>query len=100
MNQDSVIVKGVPNEDIFNLSYRINEISREFDLQTRVCWGAHMTAARFCEVREAPYAVNLLNFISGFEFLGKVPVFAVDVGYFQVSNHAFDLFTQNRFQLS
>jgi hypothetical protein len=99
INSDTVIAAGVPDRRFFELVQQITCNVKAEGIEARAAWGAHITAARFREVRSSEQVQGMLKLLDETLPLGESVPIAVDVGYFQITPDVFNFQTHRRFEL-
>lgn len=99
-NQDSVIAKGLPNRDFFELAVAITELMNGLGIQVRLPKMAHITLARFKKnVTDKTILGKLQSYLSEVELNDEVLPISVSVGEFTMTDNSLSLKTIQSFDL-
>lgn len=97
-NQNSLIAKGIPNENFFNVVKKLGKSSKERGLEPILTWGAHMTVSRFAEERKPNEVSDVIKLIKETPILGESVPSIIDVGHF-IFTPEFDYHTYEQFKI-
>lgn len=98
-NGNIVIVAGKPNPRFLSLAESVIEACKKKDIELRLPWGAHITAARFTESRPAKDLKDFLALMREAPILKKSKPTSIDVCYYHMDKKGFNLEVYDRFRL-
>lgn len=99
MNQDTVIVAGIPNEKFIEYIDIINKEAIKYNIEFKIPWGAHITISRFLRKTSYEKALELLDVVKENNGIGTSIPISVDIGYFKLSKESFKINVYKRINL-
>lgn len=89
MNENTVIVAGIPNENYIKYVDSLEKIGSENNINIKRSWGAHITIGRFLETIDIDKVLKLLDIVKDNYEIGISIPCSIDVGYFDLSKDTF-----------
>lgn len=97
LDTDTVLVAGQPNQAFWEVGKHIQMAGARRNLDLRMPWGAHMTAARFLTGADQHTQLRLRAFLAEAPALGTSTPPAIEVGYYRCGSATFTLHSYQRF---
>jgi len=97
LDTDTVLVAGQPNAAFWASSEQIRVAGVQRNLDLRMPWGAHMTAARMLAAGDRATVARIRTLLKAAPSLGISTPVAIEVGSYSCGPHAFTLHPYRRF---
>lgn len=99
INQDSVIAKGIPDKNFYEMGRFISETSQQKWMELRMPKMAHITTSRFVEDATVEKINQILNLLKSTQPIGVSRPECLVVGYFYTSEEKFELHPYKKWKL-
>jgi len=99
LNQNSGIVRGIPNLAFFENVRGITDYAQRYGIHLEFPWGAHITISRFLEIISHEQILKLLDIFKNSKPLGISRPKYIDVGYFILTPENLTINVFERFRI-